>query len=215
MAKSKIISFRVPYEDYAQVLISCSKTNTDISDYAREKFYYSSAELEKELQNINNEWDKTHEMLMESRKSEGVKDDEIRELRESMQNIDNENFALKTQVKDLETEIGNHVLNDGLQKDRIKDLEQECKKLEKVLESCLAEGEKLKKENKSLSQKIEDTKEALKTDYKAKLGEKSKELAEMKGIIENLEKRLNNANTYCSENGIGTGFLGTGEAVQF
>jgi len=49
--KTKIISFRVPYPDYAQMLLVCDKEDLEISEFAKEKFYLDK---EKELEQIAN-----------------------------------------------------------------------------------------------------------------------------------------------------------------
>lgn len=149
MAKSKIISFRVPYTDYAQVLITCSKTNTDISDFARDKFYFDSQTVENEKQELQKENERlTGELNLatigfeQSIKDLSKKEDRIQELEKEQERLTKELSDYATTSQGILTEYES-------QSKKYKELEKAKNKAESDLKA-------------ELSQKDEKLSEALK-----------------------------------------------------
>lgn len=179
MAKSKVISVRVSYEAYAEILMKCSKENTDISDFIKDAVL-ESGHKDETIWQLNSEIE-LQKTVIELHKTE---------ISEFQEVIKSHELALTTGVSEIE-------------------------RLKKELEACKdATGTQIEK----LKKAAEDDKAEIKrlTKLYNDLGTStSKNIETLQNDLKNALQRVENANEYCVQNGIGTGIFAGNQVVQF
>ena len=204
MAKSKIVSFRVPYEAYAEILIKCSKSNIDISDHARERFFYDSEQSEQEQKRLSSELDLCMVSLQQSMSDVATLSERLQEA-ETEQNrlskeLDSSMLALELAMSDVAK------LSEKTQ-EQDKELAQVKKELNTCKDAKGTQSEELKNANieiKRLTKAFND------------LGTStSKKIETLENDLKNALERVLAANQYCVDNGVRHGTFGMGEYVQF
>ena len=208
MAKSKVVSFRVPYEDYAEILIKCSKSNIDISDHARERFFYDSEQSEQEQKRLSSELDLCMVSLQQSMSDVATLSERLQEA-ETEQNrlskeLDSSLLALELAMSDI-TKMSEKA------QEQDKELAQVKKELNTCKDATGTQIAKMKKES-------EDDKAEIKRLTKAfnELGTSAaKNIETLQNDLKNALERIKKANAYCVKHGVGSGILGFDEVAQF
>ena len=209
MAKSKIVSFRVPYEAYAEILVKCSKSNIDISDHARERFFYDSEQSEKEQKRLSSELELCMVSFEQSMKdistlSERLQEAETEQNRLSKE-LDSSLLALELAMSDI-TKMSEKA------QEQDKELSQVKKELNTCKDATGTQIEKMKKESEDDKAEIKRLTKAF-NDLSTST---SKNIESLQNDLKNALERIKKANAYCVANGVGTTLgLGIGDAIQF
>ena len=208
MAKSKIVSFRVPYEAYAEILIKCSKSNIDISDHARERFFYDSEQSELEQKRLSSELDLCMVSLDQSIKDVAALSERLQEAETEQNRLSNE---LDSSMLALELAMADVSKLSEKTQEQDKELAQVKKELNTCKDANAAQIEKLKKAT-------EDDKAEIKrlAGLYNELGTSAaKNIEKLENDLKNALERIKKANAYCVENEIGTGIFKGNQIVQF
>jgi len=205
MAKkqSKVISFRLPFKEYAKLLIECEECEKDPSEYIREKLL-SNEDIEPTKKELEGSIKIIEELEERNKYSEEQREITGKKLAEAEQHVlgVTEDYGvqikkikeLKKQAATTESKTKKTLL---AKEKKIKGLEDELKKFSTKIASQGNEAKELKK-------KISDAE----SKSKKALVEKEKE-------IKKLNERILSANEYLIEEKIGIGIMGGGETPQF